>query len=514
MKKYKNWGLGIAAMVVFTSCSKDFLDRPQENAASPLTIDYTQLSNMYQPVSGVYRTAGKPSPGLIHWMDLGIRAVRGDDYEKGSSASDQSQLTDIKLFHNSYASIADFWGSNNSFNDYFNLVITCNSALVDLSNYGANISSSDAANLKLNVQYKAEVRFIRAYADLIASRIWGNIPIMTSVNVNDFGSVGKTAIADVRKYIMAEMDTCIAGLEDARPNQSIHIGAVTKYSALLLKAKAAADLAGTDNGSTYWATVIDCTDQIINSGKFSLYPDFYQLFKIPGKLCNESLYELQFSDFGTSSGLSVEPDAFWAFQGPAGDQKGSPVSGWGFMTPTQTIVDYLNSRNDSVRFKTTILYCGVNADPNTFVTTPSGDKVYGNSNGSKYFGGKAYLPASQMTTGRTNYGSNNNVRVLRYADALLLNAEAKVRKGQGGDVSFNLVRTRAKLNAITGATLQNILDERRAEFACEWWGERYNDLLRTGTAATVLAGNGFVAGTSEYLPIPQTQINLDPNLGK
>jgi hypothetical protein len=124
--------------------------------------------------------------------------------------------------------------------------------------------------------------------------------------------------------------------------------------------------------------------------------------------------------------------------------------------------------------------------------------------------GKAYLPANQMSPGRTDYGSNNNVRVLRYADVLLLNAEAKVRKGQNGDAPLNLVRQRAKLNPITGASLQNILDERRAEFACEWWGERYNDLIRTGQAATVLAPFGFAQG-KEYLPVPQAQKDLNPN---
>jgi len=74
------------------------------------------------------------------------------------------------------------------------------------------------------------------------------------------------------------------------------------------------------------------------------------------------------------------------------------------------------------------------------------------------------------------------------------------------------VRNRAKLASISGVTLQNVLDERRAEFACEWWGDRFNDLIRTGQAATVLSG--FVKGTSEYIPIPQTQIDLNTNLGK
>ncbi|MNL23658.1 SusD family protein [compost metagenome] len=108
------------------------------------------------------------------------------------------------------------------------------------------------------------------------------------------------------------------------------------------------------------------------------------------------------------------------------------------------------------------------------------------------------------------YGANNNVRILRYADVLLLNAEAKVRKGQNGDEPFRLVRERAKLGAISNVTLNQILDERRAEFACEWWGERFNDLVRTGKAKDVF-GAKFIPGMSESLPIPQTQIDANPN---
>jgi hypothetical protein len=304
------------------------------------------------------------------------------------------------------------------------------------------------------------------------------------------------------------MDSAVNYLEDARPNQASHIGAVTRYTALLLTAKAASDIAGNDNGSPYWDTVLSATNAIISSGKFSLYPDFYQLWKIPGKLSNEALFELQYTDFGTSTGTSILPGVFFTFQGPSGNQQGSPVSGWGFLSPTQNIVDFFNSRNDSVRLKTTVLFAG--STENNFAVTPSGDKVYGNLNGQTRFMGKAYLPAGQMTPGRTDYGSNNNVRVLRYADVLLLNAEAKVRKGQNGDAQLNEVRQRARLSSITGATLQHVLDERRAEFACEWWGERYNDLIRTGQAATVLAGNGFAVG-KEYLPIPQAQKDLNPN---
>ena len=494
-------------LVVEVSGCKKFLDRDVEDKTRGTTIDYTNLNAMYSPVSGVYRTAEGDNPGLVHWMDVGVRTVRGDDVAKGSSPNDQGTLTDIKNFQNSNPGVVSFWGNNNYWNDHFGLVLYCNEAMNDLNRYAANISASDTKNLALYNQYRSEVRVIRAWAEMLASRVFGDVPIVTDNTT--LTTVTKKTVVEIRQWIINEMDSAIGYLEDARPNQSAHVGAVTKYTALLLKAKAAADIAGNDNGNSNWDIVLSATNDIINSNKFSLFPDFYQLWKIPGKLSNETLFELQYTDFGTSTGTAITPGAFFDFQGPSGNQQGSPVAGWGFMTPTQAIQDFFNNRNDSVRLKTSILFAG--ATESTFVTTPSGDKIYGNSNGQTRFMGKAYLPSNQMTPGRTNYGSNNNVRVLRYADVLLLNAEAKVRKGQNGDVPFNLVRQRAKLNPVTGVTLQQVLDERRAEFACEWWGERYNDLIRTGQAATVLAPAGFAPG-KEYVPVPTAQQDLNPNL--
>ena len=63
-----------------------------------------------------------------------------------------------------------------------------------------------------------------------------------------------------------------------------------------------------------------------------------------------------------------------------------------------------------------------------------------------YTSGKAYTPTDQLTPGRTKYGANNNVRIFRYADVLLMNAEAKVRLGKDGDASLKLVRDRAGMS--------------------------------------------------------------------
>ncbi|MNT02261.1 SusD family protein [compost metagenome] len=285
-------------------------------------------------------------------------------------------------------------------------------------------------------------------------------------------------------------------MPDLRPNQRTdHVGAVTKHSALALLAKVYLY-----NGD--YENVLASTNEIINSGKFNLHADYYNLFKIPGKLSNESLYEFQYTDFGTASGDIVQSDNWFTFQGPAGQNKPSTVSGWSFIAPTQNLRDFFAARGEDVRAKTTFLVAGS--------TTPSGDIIGPAPEGMPAcYNGKAYTPSSQLTSGRTTYGANNNIRILRYADVLLMNAEAKIRLGQNGDAPLNLVRARAGLPAITGATLQNVLDERRAELAIEW-GERFFDLVRTDQAQTLLPG--FTKGKSEFYPIPQRQKDLNPNL--
>lgn len=511
MKQYKQITVMLLVVVLLSACSK-FLDRPLENKPQATKIDYANLSLMYQPVSGVYRTA--TSGTFAKWISVTIRTVRGDDVEPGND--DAGQVA-IHNYQNN-VTVKSYWGINDMWISLYGVVLSANSALAELTEFGKHVGS-DADNAKRLAQYQAEVRFFRALGHYWASRYFGAVPILgeESNDPNALSNATKSSVEDVKKHVMAEMDFCIANLEDARPNQAAHVGGVTKYTALMLKAKAAMDLAGNDNASPHWDVVLDCTNQIINSGKFSLFSSYYQLFKKPGKLSNEAILEFQYSDFGKESGDIVTSGGanelwgnFFLFQGPE-NTFGAPITGSGWMVPTQKAVDFLTARNDSVRLKTTILYCGVNGQPGTVAITPDGDPVSGNAGFKKYFNGKAYFPKSQMTTGRVDYyGANNNIRVFRYAEVLLMNAEAKIRKGQNGDAPLNEVRNRAKLASLSGATLQQLLDERHAELICEWWGERFNDLLRTNQAATVLPG--FTVGRSEYLPIPQEQEDRNVNL--
>src|SRR5690606_702389 len=190
---------------------------------------------------------------LVHWIDLSIRAVREDDYQRGApTANDNPELMSIKNFQRD-VTVQSYWGINQSWISYYSLAIIANGALTELNLFAEQIAAGDTEAATLNRRYQAEVRFIRAYAHLMATRLFGDVPILTdSDDIGRLATIGKSTATEVRQFIIDEMDACAADLEDVRPNQAEHQGSVTRYSALLLKAKAAADLAGNDNASPYW----------------------------------------------------------------------------------------------------------------------------------------------------------------------------------------------------------------------------------------------------------------------
>jgi len=470
-------------VMTFSSCS-DFLDKLPENRVEAELVDYTKTSDMYMPVSGTYAVARNK---FSAWMAFGLIAVRGDDVDKGSSPTDQIEFKYCKEFQ--YDRITGYWALNAAWEGLYNVVSTSNAALESLDKYAAHITNE--ADRKKYAEYTAEVRFIRAFAYFRIVNLWGNAPLLLN---NQELTLVKSSREEIYNFIYSELEYCVANLPALRPNEQTNkLGAVTRYTAQALLAKA---YLYNEN----WDGVLAATNDIISSNKFSLYNDFYQLFKIPGKLSNESLFELQYTDFGNGSGDIVSSDAWFAFQGPRGGK--SPIEGWGFMTPTDNVRAFFAARGETVRSDASFLVAGK--------ITLSGDTIkQGLAGEPTCYNGKAYTPSNQLTPGRTSYGANNNIRILRYADVLLMNAEAKIHKGQNGDAEINQVRERAKLAPLTGATLDQLLDERRAEFAMEW-GERFFDLVRTDKAAGTLPG--FVKGVIEYYPIPQNQIDLNPNL--
>ncbi|MCK9160502.1 MAG: RagB/SusD family nutrient uptake outer membrane protein [Bacteroidaceae bacterium] len=462
------------------SCG-DYLNKLPENKVATSTVDYTDLSNLYAPVSGVY---AKIRTDAAHWIIWGSTIIRDDDVAIGKTG-DQTYLDAIDQ---SYGYDASFWGLNTAWNNYYGVIQVANGALESLDNYAENITSTtDKENY---LSYCGEVRFLRAYAYYRLVQLFGPVTILRT---NDQSNMTRTTVESVYNYALEDLEYAYENLPKERPNEMAHSGAVTAYTAEMLMAKIYL------NEGNY-TKVQSLTQDIIDSNKFSLYDDYYELFKIPGKLCNESLFEYQATDFGNSSGDVVNFDVWFPFQGPINT---GIISGWGFISPTKSFIDWAVKRGETVRATTTFLYTGQN--------TPSGDWINAaTGNNPTCYNGKAYLPSSELTSGRTDYGCNNNIRVFRYAEVLLMNAEAKIRNGENGDKEINLVRERAKMSDLTNATINDVLDERRMELGVEW-GERFNDLVRTGQAETVLGNLGYTSD-KEYYPIPNAAIDISPEL--
>ncbi|WP_449397704.1 RagB/SusD family nutrient uptake outer membrane protein [Chryseobacterium wanjuense] len=174
--------------------------------------------------------------------------------------------------------------------------------------------------------------------------------------------------------------------------------------------------------------------------------------------------------------------------------------GWGFFTPSPALENAFEPGD--IRKELTILRNGE--------TTPEGDVINANPTSVNTYSQKAYVPQSQQNTA-CDQGSVQNIRVLRFAEVLLINAEAANELGNTATAILNLnkVRLRAQLGgttATTQAALRTaIWHERRVELAME--GDRFVDLVRTGQAATVLVPYGFTPGKNELFPIPFVEIN-------
>ena len=126
---------------------------------------------------------------------------------------------------------------------------------------------------------------------------------------------------------------------------------------------------------------------------------------------------------------------------------------------------------------------------------------------------KAYVSKNQEIN-YDDWSSGKNIRILRFGEILLINAEAANELDQPGPakISLNKVRNRAGL-ADTGASSKDdirnaVWKERRVELAMEH--DRFFDLVRQGRAGVVLRAHGknFIDGVHEHFPIPQSQILL------
>ena len=487
MKKYIIAIFAICTLM-FTSCA-DFLNIRTEATMPTSGMDYSKVENIFQPVSAAYASMRLGEGEAQSYV--AVLEVASDDADKGSDATDGLTVKEIDEF--------TFTPTNNHINNmwvyFYNIVSSANYAIESMDKFQAAVSSEDA--LKTVAQCRGEAKIIRAYAYFNLVRLFGAVPkIDRTMTSQELGNLPASAVAEIYEFIYADLDEAIS----VCPESYMELGRYTKYTAMALKAKAA--LYNKD-----WKEAATQADAVMASGKFSLVPDFKQVFSVEGEYGSESLMEIGSDDLGQSKGNA--PICFYAFiQGPRNNTP-SNLQGWGFKVPSQKLVDFFTERGDDIRKAVTLLPRGA--------TTAEGDYIK-ETCPNPYYNGKVYTPAIYNTWSYNGYGFDHNMRLLRYADVLLIYAEALAqgasidsKSGYSADQALNEVRQRAGL-APAAATLEVIYDERRAEFAME--ENRFFDLVRTGQAASVLASKGFETNKNEVFPIPANQLQVNTGLYK
>ncbi|HPJ78596.1 MAG: RagB/SusD family nutrient uptake outer membrane protein [Prolixibacteraceae bacterium] len=507
MKRYMNFtklALFMAALFLLPACH-DLLDEPAENRAFTQETDYTITDNMDLPLLGMYADFYNSE-----WEVFPLIAVRGDDVNAGGLGDQQDFAETDKYNYNK-----DYWMYNSLFQNYYGDLFNAHSAIEQIEKY-----KEFASNKGLADQYIAEVKVMRAWYLYYLTLIWGDIIITESQDPSQLLVAALSTPEEVMQHISDQMDEAIPLLPAVHPAERADIrGGITKFTALAMKARANLALKN-------YAAVAEATGQIISSGKYALSADFYNLFKIPGKLNRENLLELQYSDFGKGSGDAINYlNDFFGPQGWTPKVTGAG-SGWGFYEPSLKYIKFMLDRNETIRLETSVLFTNrgiaeIKKDAKYATlpawisnTTRSGDRINDYAR-AMFASGKHYLPSDQLTPGRTGYGTNKNFICIRYAEILLMHAEALTSGASSSvmsaDAAVNQVRARAGLPAVSGVTNAQVMDEKYAELAMEW-GTRFFDMVRTGNYAALSYDGRTFTADKIYLPYPQNQVDQIPAL--
>lgn len=494
----------LVSIIGLTGCDSK-LDEPMELDAGN-SYDYTSAEGAKGAVMGAYATlSGKRAADNgdtgIGWEQIPLISVRGDDVNAGGKG-DQAPFTDT----DNYSYDRSYWMYNSLWEIWYQRIVQVTAQMNELEKFRAG-----GVNSQLIDQYISECKTLRAFYTLEISRVWGKVIVM---EVLDQSQLTLRSKDDVMNWVSAQMDEAIPNLPDMRPNQRTDIkGGVTKYTALAIKAMANLELKN-------YQAVADATGIIINSNKFSLTEDYYNLFKIPGKLANENLLEIQYSDFGVGTGNNVKH--LWDFYGPTSwtPAVSGANAGWGFYEPSLKYIKFMLARNEQKRLVTSVLFtpdgiAKIKEDPN-FATLPSwvsnvtpSNDVINNSARALFFSGKHYLPSNQLIPGRKDYGSNKNYIIMRYSEILLMYAEAVARGANPSAgtavAAVNTVRNRAGLSSLASVTADQVMDEKYAELGMEW-GIRYYDMVRLGNTAALSYDGRTFSMDKQFLPYPLAQI--------
>jgi hypothetical protein len=448
--------------MAFASCGEDFLNRSPISNMNEMDF-YSSEADMELAITAAYATLHDlyaPHYMMSYYGELMSDNAYTVSEMMGQNDRNQFQNGNVRADNNM---LHTFW------NAYYTSMYRINNVISRLRGLD-NISNVNG--------YEAEMRFLRAlyYFDMV--RAWNNLPLVTTpLSLKEAYATPLSSSEDVYRQIIEDLSFAVANLGET-PRQT---GTPTIGSANTLLGKVYLTQGNKAEATT---TLL----KVVNSGKYSLvsYADLWDMAK---KNSAESIFEIQYTG-GANNPYSL----YWAYFTP---YENGVATAWGY-GDNQVSDDLWNAYEDGDIRRELSIY----------------DKGYTNEKGTITdfrFARKWVDEAALLDNDRHEMG-NNNFIVLRYADVLLMLAEAT------GDVKYlNEVRARAELPPYDGAKYNTvdlaIEHERQVEFALEF--HRFFDLKRTGRAVEVLKNSSKKVTIDEnhlYLPIPQPVLDQNPNL--
>ncbi|HVB04429.1 MAG TPA: RagB/SusD family nutrient uptake outer membrane protein [Chitinophagaceae bacterium] len=396
----------------------------------------------------------------------------------------------------------------------------------------------------------AELKTIRDYYYYLALDLWGNVPLVIDFNTNP-DSVTNTPRAQVYAFVVNELKTNLDNLPQNVDGTTY--GRVTQWMAWTLLAKLYLN-AGVFTGTPDWADCISACDSVMNSGKYSLQPDYFDNFSPTNQTSVENIFVVPF-DKTNIGGDNWEMETLHYQSQGTFNLSGQPWNGFSTTADFYNLFDtnsvytakggnlyrtFLDQRTGQYligqQFNTQYAYppstnvLVYSADPSLKLTDIQTQKLLVFTPVINYISDPAdtfrlagvrnikYFPEAG-----TSGNQDNDMVIFRYADILLMKAECEMRLGTNLSDALGLVnqvRERAYGGDVShdwtmaDLTFPNLLAERGREFA--WELCRRQDLIRFGNglfeAARTPDKTQDPDNHTELFPIPAQQISSNPNL--
>jgi len=487
------------SLVFLDSCKKNFLTVPPEGQVTPGGY-YSSAARATELVNAIYNNLLQWDESTFSW--LGITSIASDDADKGSVAGDTG--TDKNLLDDYTYTATDF---------SCNEIWVANYRGISRANRALAILPDVTIDSKLKFRLMSEARFLRALYYWRLVRVFGSVPLLTTVvDPTNQAAVDSAQTRATQTQVYNQIISDWSYAADSLPAKSGY---------------AAADLGRATKGAAQgflskvylyqknWQQAYDYSGMVINSGEYHLASDYAKIFREAGQNGPGSLFEIQ--AVGGPVNLGVQ--GYVACQGVRGQ------FGWGFNSPSQSLQDSYEctdglpisqsplydpahpKQNRDPRMTATIIFAGDTMWDGTLIISDPPNPRYNK---------KAYISRTMETFNGNDWESNKHVHLLRYAEVLLIHAEAANELGKTNEALqyLNMVRARVNMPDVTttdqSALRLAIWHERRYELGME--RDRFFDLVREGRAAQFMGPLGFTSPKNDLFPIPQNQIDLSNGL--